>query len=290
MSLDIIKLLNKNNIPYQKDVSGAKLSYFGSGGNIGCLIEPRSIEEVLLAKQILGTTQYYLIAGGSNTLIADKGISVALSLNKLKGISVKDNIIECYAGCKLQSLVSLAKKCSLSGAEFLTGIPGTFGGAVFMNAGAFGMEIKDVLHSITLIEDNRLVEYRPEELNMQYRKGNIGERTVISGKVKLYRDNQEKINALIKKYKDYRINTQPQERSLGSVFKRVNGLSAAIYIERTGLKGMTIGGAELSAKHCNFIINKGGATSADYLKIVNTVQKAVGELGINLELENVLLI
>ncbi len=287
--MHITKILDSQNIPYRVDVDSAAISYFGSGGGIRCLIEPSSLCEAQAAVALLDSVKYHIIGGCSNTLISDEGVDIVLTLNKLKDISVSQNRIKCYSGSKLQTIVMLARKHQLKGIEFLTGIPGTFGGAVCMNAGAFGKEIKDVLESVTVLERGTLKEYCPQELGMEYRNGQVKDRIVMGGTLKLERSCEEIIRTRIREYTEYRQKTQPQERSLGSVFKRVNNVSAAFYIEKTGLKGMHIGGAELSLKHCNFIINKGGAKSADYIEIVNTVKKAVSEYGINLELENILL-
>ncbi len=286
---DIVQKLICENISVRLNASGASFSAFGSGGLIGCLIEPIGVEQLVTALTILSGTSYSVIAGGSNTLIADKGIDVLLSLKRLVSVTVLSNGFECLAGTRLATITALAEKCSFSGAEFLTEIPGTFGGAVVMNAGAFGGEMKDILRSITLIEDGRIVKRTPVELKMGYRRSAVGSRIVVGGTLEFDYGEPSEIRELTAKYREYRMRTQPFGRSLGSVFKRVDGISPAVYIEKTGLKGTVIGGAELSKKHCNFIVNRGGATSADYLAIADKVTEEVAKLGITLELENTLL-
>lgn len=286
---DIAKKLEKERIFVAVNASGAAYSAFGSGGPIGCLVEPVSVEQLIRALEILAGTPYYVIACGSNSLIADKGVDILLSLKRLVSITVLSNGFECLAGTRIATITALAEKCGYSGAEFLTEIPGTFGGAVVMNAGAFGGEIKDILQSVTLFEDGKIVKRTVGELKMGYRKSAVGSRIVIGGTLELEYGELEDIREMTAKYREYRMRTQPFGRSLGSVFKRVAGISPAVYIEKTGLKGTVVGGAELSRKHCNFIINRGGAKSADYLAIVDMVCEEVAKQGITLELENKLL-
>lgn len=286
---DIIKKLKDERIPTLEAVSGKAYSAFGSGGLIACVIEPLSVEQLITALAILSGTRYAIIACGSNILIADKGIDILLSLKRLSSITVLSGGFECLAGTRLATITALAERCGFSGAEFLVDIPGTFGGAVVMNAGAFGGEMKDILKSVTLFEDDKIVKRRPDELKMGYRRSAVGSRIVIGGILKLDYGEYNEIRELTARYREYRMRTQPFGRSLGSVFKRVDGISPAVYIEKTDLKGLTIGGAELSKKHCNFIINRGNAKSDDYLAIANRVSEEVAKQGITLELENILL-
>lgn len=278
--------LKKENIVVHEQVNGALYSSFGSGGIIDYVVEPEDTEQLKTALEIISNNPYYIIGGGTNTLIADKGLPLLLSLRRLNKIVLQGNSFYCYAGSRLPALTAYAEKRELTGAEFLTEIPGTFGGAVIMNAGAFGGEIGNIIKSVTLIEKGKVVEYNKNKLEFGYRKSNIGDRIIVGGVIELNQCELKFIRETTQKFRAYRIKTQPFGRSLGSVFKRVNGISAAVYIEKTGLKGVTVGGAQLSTKHCNFIMNRGGATSADYLAIVDMIRSEVIKQDIQLELEN----
>ncbi len=287
--ISIAEKLRKQNVAVSEAVEGAVLSAFGSGGKVDYLVEPSTIEQLIASIEILGDSPYCILGGGCNSLISDNGLRCALSLRRLTAVTVHGRGMECLAGTRLATIAALAEKHSFSGAEFLTGIPGTLGGAVTMNAGAFGSEMKDIITSVKLLENGKIVEYSADRLGLRYRHSEVGDRIVISAGIELSSAALKEIRALSTKYREYRMRTQPFGRSLGSVFKKANGLSAAVYIEKTGLKGMTIGGAQLSSKHCNFIVNKGSAKSADYLAIVDMVRSKVAKQGIELELENKLL-
>ncbi|NCA66710.1 MAG: UDP-N-acetylmuramate dehydrogenase [Clostridia bacterium] len=282
------KLISEG-ISVKEKVSGALLSTFGSGGIIEYLAEPLTVDQLKITLSAIKPLPCPIIGGGSNTLIADGGLPFAVSIRRLSSITVSNNCMECSAGSRVQTIAALAENSCLSGAEFLCGIPGTFGGAVCLNAGAFGREFKDILVSVTLLENNALVKYTPQQLCMEYRNGNIGDRIVVGGAIRLEEGSAQDIRKRTLENKEYRSRTQPIERSLGSVFKRVDGQSAAVYIEQTGLKGIIVGGAQLSTRHCNFIVNRGGAKSVDYIAIADLVSNAVKTQGIDLEMENNLL-
>ncbi len=225
----------------------------------------------------------FILGKGSNLLISDNGLKgVVLTLGgEFRNISVKENTITCGAGVNLAKLCTFAMNRSLKGLEFAFGIPGSVGGAVFMNAGAYGGEMKDVVTSVTyLSKDSKVLTLDSSQLDFSYRhsvfKDNGG--IVLSATIQLQRGKQDEIKALMDDIMNRRKSKQPLEYpSAGSVFKRPQGNFAGTLIEQCGLKGKTIGGAQVSEKHAGFIINIGGATCEDVLNLVRFIQDTVKE-------------
>lgn len=229
---------------------------------------------------------------GSNILFNDYGFDgVVISTSRMTEISLQDeNIIECGSGVKNSVLCQFALENSLSGFEFLWGIPGTVGGAAFMNAGAYGGEIKDVIVGCEYITaDGEIKEMSSDEMDLSYRHSIFSENGGIITKVKLRGklDNKEVIRALMDELMDRRRTKQPLEfPSAGSVFKRPEGYFAAALIEECGLKGESIGGAQVSEKHSGFIINTGNATASDVKQLVEIIKETVFmQKGVQLECE-----
>ena len=229
---------------------------------------------------------------GSNILFNDYGFDgVVISTSRMTEISLQDeNVIECGSGVKNSVLCQFALENSLSGFEFLWGIPGTVGGAAFMNAGAYGGEIKDVIVGCEYITaDGEIKEMSSDEMDLSYRHSIFSENGGIITKVRLRGrlDNKEVIRTLMDELMERRRTKQPLEfPSAGSVFKRPEGYFAAALIEECGLKGESVGGAQVSEKHSGFIINTGNATASDVKQLVEIIKETVFmQKGVQLECE-----
>lgn len=239
----------------------------------------------------------FLIGNGSNILVSDEGLGgIVLRLGgDFKTISLADETtIYCGAGASLASLCKFALNCGLSGLEFAWGIPGSVGGALFMNAGAYGGEMKQVVHSVShLTPKGEAGRIERDALEFGYRTS-VYRRNhcIITGAVlKLKKGNQEEIRAKMDEFMGRRSAKQPLEYpSAGSVFKRPKGAYAGALIEQCGLKGKSRGGAQVSEKHAGFIINKSNATAADVRGLIRDVQTTVADqTGYQLECELIIL-
>ena len=234
----------------------------------------------------------FVLGKGSNVLVSDKGIKGAVIFTgKQCGITLTDeNTVRAQSGASLAQLCSFALENSLSGLEFAYGIPGTVGGAVFMNAGAYGGEMKDVVVSCRYITEKGDIKEIPlEKMELSYRHSFFSERSlcITSVKMKLAKGEREKIKDRMDTLMERRKDKQPLEYpSAGSTFKRPEGDFAARLIEVCGLKGTACGGAEVSTKHSGFIINKDNATFDDVMGVVDIVKQRVKEqTGVTLECE-----
>lgn len=231
-----------------------------------------------------------LIGNGSNLLISDEGIrGVVLQLSP-EEIQLDEEYIAASAGVSLGKLCLSAHEHGLSGLEFAYGIPGSVGGGVYMNAGAYGGELADVLVDVTALDDNgKTVVLTKDELKLGYRHSLFMEQplTVLKATFRLKADDPGAIRARMDDYLSRRKEKQPLEYpSGGSFFKRPPGHFAGALIEQCGLKGLAVGGAQVSEKHAGFIINRGDATCADVLQLCSLVQKKVLEVyGVQLERE-----
>ena len=275
-------------IEVEKEVSARTLTTFGSGGFVDYVVYPKSIEEV--ERFVSLDVKYHVLGAGSNALISDNGLRCVLSMKKLKGFSFEGNKLIASAGEFLPVLAKRACEKGLSGLEFACGIPATVGGAVKMNAGAFGCDISKVCESVSLLKNGEIASYSTRELGMRYRDGRIGSAIVLTATFALKEKDPDSIAAEMRENDEARGRSQPREPSCGSAFKRANGSSPAIYIQGCGLKGVRIGGAAVSGKHCNFIVNMNGAQTRDYLRLVDVIKDKVRErYGVELEEEFVFL-
>lgn len=236
----------------------------------------------------------YLVLGrGSDMLIDDKGfngIVFVVSKDFSKINLINENTIECEAGCAIATVSYFAYKHGLSGLEFAWGIPGTAGGAVVMNAGAYGGEISDVIsYTQQVSSDGELSTFNKEQLCLSYRHSVFTDNQYMITKVvfSLKRDDKASIKARMDDYLLRRKTKQPLEfASAGSTFKRPVGAYAGKLIEDSGLRGYAVGDAQVSEKHCGFVVNKGNASFDDIMQVINIVQKVVKEKsGFNLECE-----
>lgn len=258
---------------------------FKIGGNAEMFVTVSNISQL---KAVLCTCKQndiplFILGRGSNLLISDNGMrGVVLNLDgEFKEISLKENTITCGAGTNLTKLCTFALSESLSGLEFAYGIPGSVGGAVYMNAGAYGGEMKDVVEEVTHItREGEVVTLSADELDFSYRHSVYKDcdNIIISAKFSLTPAESVDIKSKMDDFMNRRRTKQPLEfPSAGSVFKRPQGNFAGTLIEQCGLKGATVGGAQVSEKHAGFIINIGGATCQDVLDLVKLVQDTVQE-------------
>ncbi len=267
---------------------------FKIGGLADLYVCPNNLMELLNVLTILkeNDASYFLLGAGSNLLISDKGIRGAV-IKLGEGFDyahAKDNYILAGAGVSLQALSAEAKNAGLTGLEFASGIPGSLGGAIFMNAGAYGGEMKDVISEVSFVdEDGTVKTISGAECGFGYRKSIFkdSKKIIISAKLTLKKGNSEEILAVMRDLNSRRKEKQPLEYpSAGSTFKRPEGHFAGTLIEQAGLKGTAIGGAQVSEKHAGFIINTGNATAEDVCSLIKHVQAVVFEkFGIQLEPE-----
>ncbi len=272
---------------------------FRTGGPCGIRLSPESTEQVILTIKKCEELNipFVVLGNGTNVLVPDEGIQKAVIIigDKMSGFELlEDNTIRFSAGANLVSLCRFALENELSGLEFAFGIPGTLGGAVYMNAGAYGGEMKDVLTEIThLTPDMKVETVSAEDAELSYRHSVYKNNgcIILGGKVRLKPDNRDNIKARMDDFLGRRKDKQPLEYpSAGSTFKRPEGYFAGALIEQCNLKGKSVGGAQVSEKHAGFVINKGGATSTDILKLIELVSETVkNETGVTLEPEVIVL-
>lgn len=266
---------------------------FKVGGPADILLIPNSKEQVIKSIKICkeNNIPFYLIGNGSNILVRDGGFrGVVLSLKNVKSIYVDGEKIEAECGVMLKEVSDKAIENSLTGFEFACGIPGTIGGAVFMNAGAYDGEISKVIESAEVIDENcNIIRLSREELDFGYRSSLVMKKgyTVLSAVFKLEKGQVKTIKELIEDLTNKRESKQPLEYpSAGSTFKRPTGYFAGKLIQDAGLKGYSIGGAAVSEKHSGFVINKGNATAKDITDLIKHIQDEVKkQFGVDLHPE-----
>lgn len=257
---------------------------------MACVAYPITKEEMILATEFLKQEGRDCVVLGActNTLISDRGFDgAAVSTDMLKGKSVCGDRIYLSAGEKMSAVCRYALENSLSGIEGLCSIPGSVGGGLAMNCGAFGRELADVVEYVDLLIDGKVERVYAKDLDFAYRHSKVKELGVaIGASVKLAAGNKNRIAKDMKGYAIARGKSQPKGKSLGSVFKKAGDGSAGYYIDRAGLKGYRIGGAQISQMHANFIINTGGATSADFLRLADYARQEVDKrFGVKLKYE-----
>lgn len=235
---------------------------------------------------------FLVIGNGSNLLCADAGVEgVVIEIGRqMSDIVIEGNYITAQAGALLSSIAAKAAARSLTGFEFAAGIPGSIGGAVVMNAGAYGGEMKDVLTKVTVLTKEGEVKTIPAaDLDLSYRHSIVPERgyTVLQAEIELQQGEPEAIQAVMDDLKQKRVSKQPLEYpSAGSTFKRPEGYFAGKLIDDAGLRGFLVGGAQVSEKHCGFVINRDHATAADVCSLMRQVRRKVMEqFGVEMEPE-----
>jgi UDP-N-acetylenolpyruvoylglucosamine reductase len=265
---------------------------FKTGGAADVFVEPSNLEELKAALKLLKGERFYLIGNGSNLLVSDQGLrGVVLHLAKGFGdIRVEENTIVCGAAATLAQIARAAHDHSLSGFEFAAGIPGSLGGAIVMNAGAYDGEMKQVVKRVTLLGyEGEIVSKSVEEMRFSYRHSLLKEERfiVLESEIVLKKGDQSAIREKMDDLAARRREKQPLEYpSAGSTFKRPEGYFAAKLIQDAGLKGFRVGDAQVSEKHCGFVVNRGNATSAEIYELIREVQKRVKESsGVDIETE-----
>ena len=301
MNLLKLKILFPN-LKITENASMAEECSFRAGGRVAALIKIQDVEELkgVLRYMTEENIPHLILGNGSNTLFSDGDHDIAVIkldeesgfFNYMRETETEDGaVMEFGAPMLLSVAAKIAADESLAGMEGLSGIPGSVGGAVFMNAGAYGYETKDVLISAHAVSSDGKEEkdFSSEEMGLGYRHSAFMENgyIVTSAVFKLKKDNKEDIKARMADFTERRVTKQPlRYPSAGSTFKRPEGYFAGKLIEDSGLKGLTVGGAQVSELHAGFVINKGGATATDILELIHLVQDVVfDKFGVRLEPE-----
>lgn len=287
----------KNAIPearIQLDEPMKSHTTFRIGGPAKYFVIPETKEEIKAVIECCKKADmpYYILGNGSNLLVSDKGYEgVVIQIFKnMNQIVLDGETITAQAGAILSSVANKALEAELTGFEFAAGIPGTLGGACVMNAGAYGGEMKDVLVSVVVLtQDGEFLTIPKEELELGYRTSVIAKKNyiVLEATICLTKGDKEAIKARMDELKVQRTTKQPLEYpSAGSTFKRPVGYFAGKLIQDAGLRGFQVGGAQVSEKHCGFVINKDQATAADVAELMKQVSAKVKEqFGVELEAE-----
>lgn len=294
----LIDFLNSQNILFEENVSGERLCSFRVGGNVRVVARPKNADQLenLYAFLEENEIKNHLLGRGSNVVISDDGYDgVIVSLSELTRVDfdiTDDNCIVAGAGASMQKLAGFAQQNGLTGLEFAHGIPGSVGGGVYMNAGAYGGEICQVLASCLVFDklSGALFIVNGSECEFSYRHSIFSDNKnliVVFATFALKKGNPDEIKAKMDEYRAKRMASQPLEYpSAGSTFKRPEGHFAGKLIEDAGLKGYTVGGAQVSEKHAGFVINRGGSTASDIKKLVEHIKNTVNEkFGVMLECE-----
>lgn len=267
---------------------------FRIGGPADALALPKTPEEVAEVVRFCHehAQPYYVLGNGSNLLVSDEGYrGLVLQLYRnFNDIQVNGETITVQSGAMLAAVARTAYQTGLTGLEFASGIPGTIGGAVVMNAGAYGGEMKNVLKEVTVLtKEGEVLAIPAKALELGYRTSVIPKNgwIVLGAVLQLKKGDQEQILARMEELKEQRITKQPLDLpSAGSTFKRPEGYFAGKLIMDAGLRGFTVGGAQVSEKHCGFVVNRGNATAADVWKLICEVKRRVKEMtGVELEPE-----
>jgi UDP-N-acetylmuramate dehydrogenase len=298
-SVDVLRL--KFGAAVQENVSLAPYTSARIGGPADILVTVKTATELMDAMKILwdyGLT-YTILGGGSNTLISDKGVRGVVVLDRAKEVRFESGdqpTVWCEAGVIFSNLANRCASKGLSGLEWAATVPGTVGGAVYGNAGAFGGDMSNSLIWADVLTKNGREKLTVEQMQYGYRTsvlrtaplGKRGETKaiVLSATLRLKNSSKEEVSAKINEFSERRKSAQPSGASMGSMFKNPAGDHAGRLIEAAGLKGTRIGNAEISTKHGNFFINHGDTKAEDVRALIHLVQKTVGEkFGVELELE-----
>ena len=281
-------------IPYRENEPLAAHCTFKIGGPARLFLQPATQAQLCQAVELCSQAgvRYYLLGNGSNILFADEGYDGAvIDMTALSGgVQVEGTTLRVGAGVRLSAVCKAALDAGLTGLEFAYGIPGTVGGAVYMNAGAYGGEMKDVLTRVTYrTPEGQVVEAEASALDLAYRHSAFEDNggCILSAEFQLEQGDPAAIRSRMEQLMGQRLDKQPLDKpSAGSTFKRPVGAFAAALIDQCGLRGYRHGGAAVSDKHCGFVVNLGGATCADVLALCEEVRQIVKEkTGYDLEKE-----
>lgn len=292
---ELIKILGIENVIENENLSNHTTLKIGGPARLYLKVSSEDSLSKTLEYLINNSINYYILGNGSNVLASDEGFDGAIIrlTGDFEEVKVSDGMITAGAGALLSVISKNALDNELTGLEFASGIPGTLGGALVMNAGAYGGEMCQVVKEVTLLEKEgssyKKTVYTNEDMKFSYRHSIAKEKTVIflSAKMSLEKGNQEEIKASMDEKNKARREKQPLEYpSAGSTFKRPEGYFAGKLISDAGLKGYSVGDAQVSEKHAGFCINKGNATAAEFTKLMKDVSDKVYELyGVRLEPE-----
>jgi UDP-N-acetylmuramate dehydrogenase len=277
----------------QQDKPLAPLTWLNLGGPAQYFLEPRDRDE--LQRVVVACAEegipLRVLGSGSNLLVRDEGVSgavIRLSNASFAGVAVEGTTLSAGSGALLSQAISASVRAGLAGLETLAGIPGTVGGALKGNAGGRGGEISDTARSVTtMTAKGEIVIRTGDELAFEYRSSNISEPLILEGTFQLREGDPEEISARMRKTWIMKKATQPlSDQSAGCIFKNPRGQSAGALIDQAGLKGMRVGGAEVSDRHANFIVTHPGCRSADVLRLIDLIHTKIAEqFGVDLELE-----
>lgn len=276
---EIELFLKEKGIFYRKEEPLAPYTTLGIGGRADFIAFPEEGNILNLMEAIKNETiPFYVIGGGSNLLIGDRGFKgVIISTRNMDTINLEGFTLTVGAGVRLGRVIALLSKKRLSGMEGLIGIPGTIGGAVFGNAGSFGYEIKDCLEQIEIIDaqlKDRII--KKSEIKFQYRSSGLSENSIIKKVTFILKEEKEDIFSKMKEFLTKKKQTQPlKERSAGCVFKNPVNTSAGFLIEKAGLKGTRVGDIIVSSIHANYFINVGKGKATDFLRLMEIVKERV---------------
>ena len=292
---EFIEIIKEREIgKYIENASMKRFTSYKVGGVARCVVYPKNTKKLIELLRLCNNrkVKYKVLGNGTNTLFSDKEFDgIIIKLDEFNDLTmVNETTLKVGAGYNLIKLALFATKKALSGLEFACGIPVTVGGAVYMNAGAYGGEIKDVVESVEVMDfSGQIRQYSPEEMGFAYRHSVLEERDaiVISATFRLREENPETIKETMRQLQAKRSASQPLDMpSAGSAFKRPVGGFAAALIQDAGLKGYQVGGAAISTKHSGFAVNMGGATAEDVKNLLAQVSDIVFEkTGIRLEPE-----
>ncbi len=268
-------------------------TWYGLGGPADYFIRPNNTEQLKEVVRLCNENgiPMYVMGFGSNLLVSDDGIRgavIMLDSEQFAHVEFDNREVTAWAGAELSKLVLTCVEKGLSGIETLTGIPGSVGGAIKMNAGGSFGDFGAAVESVSLMDSTGSVfDKSKPELEFDYRRTNITAKFILSARLKLTTGDPEQIMRTVKEIWIYKKNSQPlNTKNSGCIFKNPRGISAGALIDRAGLKGMQIGGATVSEKHANFIIAESGCTSSDVIKLIETVRKTVrDQFDVELELE-----
>lgn len=288
----LLNIIDKDDIkldePMKKHIS------FRVGGPADILVKPRTEEQIINIIKLLKAKNvpYLVIGNGSNLLIKDggvRGVVIEIS-NNFNDFTIEENIVNIQAGALLSVVGKAVLREELKGFEFAAGIPGTLGGALAMNAGAYGGEMKDIVKSVRLMDtDGNVFDFTNEQMQFAYRKSILSntDYIVLSAQIELEKGKFDEIKATMADFTQRRVTKQPLSLpSAGSTFKRPEGHFAAKLIDDCGLRGLTLRGAQVSEKHCGFVVNLGNANAKDILDLMYVVKSTVkSKFGITLEEE-----
>ena len=294
----IKNFIKNNNLEYYSQANLKRYNTYRLETICKYLIFPKTKEELRdLLKYLTETNEKYLILGnGSNVIFKnDYYDGIIIILSKLNKLNIKDNIIEVEAGYSLQKLSLEVCNLGLTGLEFACGIPGHIGASIAMNAGAYNSSLSEVVEEVEVINEKfELITMKKEELNFAYRDSIFKKNKnyiIVSAKMKVEQGNKEEILEKITKRRIKRLETQPLDMpSAGSVFRNPENNHAGALIEQANLKGYSIGGAKVSEKHANFIVNNGGAKGIDIVRLIEKIQNDVkNKFNVDLILEQIII-